>query len=133
MTNQVKSVMIVDDNKIDNFFNERVIKKNDASWIVIAKESPYDALDYLKAGEQIPDVIFLDVNMPGMSGWDFIEEYKKLAISHNDVLIVIFTCNHKDPDDETLELVKGISCHFSPKPLTIEILEQVQEKYSSLK
>ena len=63
--------MLVDDNPDDNFFHERVIKKNEYTNCVIKKESGYDALAYLTSkpkddAEQI-DIIFLDINMPGMN------------------------------------------------------------------
>ncbi|AWH85483.1 hypothetical protein HYN59_10295 [Flavobacterium album] len=130
MTNRVKCIMLVDDNKIDNFFHERVIKKCDAAETIIAKESAHDALEYLTACEAIPDIIFLDVNMPGMNGWDFLAEYKKLDLTH-ECLVVVMISDFNDPDDEALEATKGIFSDFRPKPLTKEILEEVIKKYSS--
>ncbi len=73
---------MIDDNSDDNFFHTRVIKKSDAADIVIAKQNGLDALNYLKSKKDSedthPDLIFLDINMPGMNGWEFMEEYNKL-------------------------------------------------------
>lgn len=123
-------MMLIDDNKIDIFFHNRVIRKNNCAVSVVARESAFEALDYLKSGETLPDIIFLDVNMPGMSGWEFIDEYKKLGIKHK-CLIVVMTADFDSPDDEALEAAKGIFADFRPKPLTKEMLEEILEKYHS--
>ncbi len=120
--------MLIDDNKIDNFFHERVVRKNDGAAVIIQKQSAPEALNHLKEGNTLPDIIFLDVNMPGMSGWEFIGEYKSLGIAHK-CLIVVMISDYNDPEDEALEAVKGVFYDFRPKPVTREILEEVLEKY----
>lgn len=70
MKKELKCIMLIDDDKSDNFFHEREIKKADLSTSVIIKDSAIDALDYLKAmnekNDLQPDLIFLDINMPKM-------------------------------------------------------------------
>ncbi|MGQ2983930.1 response regulator [Flavobacterium sp.] len=130
MNDPVSSIMLIDDNKTDNFFHERVILKNNASQSVVALGSAFEALEYLKVGERLPDIIFLDVNMPGMGGYEFIAEYKKLGLTIK-CLVVVMTGDYDDPKDEAIEAVKGIFHDFRPKPLTAEILDTVLEKYHS--
>jgi CheY-like chemotaxis protein len=73
MTKRMKYIMLVDDSPDDNFFHEREIKKANPENIVITKDSGQDALEYLQTEKVMhhphPDLIFLDINMPGMTGW----------------------------------------------------------------
>src|SRR5580693_8464796 len=90
-----KRVLLVDDNDIDNFINERIITSSFFSEKVEVKTSAQAALDFLKANasnaEVLPQVIFLDLNMPVMDGFAFLEEYKKLpdTIKGNCKIVVL--------------------------------------------
>ena len=125
--------MLVDDNPDDNFFHERVIRKSDAANIVIAKQTGMEALDYLKSkkdhNDTHPDLIFLDINMPRMNGWEFLEEYNKLDKRFHSHAIVVMLTTSGNPDDRMkAELLNGVS-EFKTKPLTREMLAEILEKY----
>jgi CheY-like chemotaxis protein len=132
MSAQINCIMLVDDNKIDNFFHERVIKKNNAANIILTKESGFEAIEHLKKGngEVQPNVIFLDVNMPGMNGWEFIEHYKSMESSLQNSMIVVMLSTSENPDDKALAKTHQILSDFKTKPLTKEMLDEVLEKYS---
>ena len=133
MKEQVNCIMLIDDNKIDNFFHERVIKKNNAAKTIIAKESGQEALEYLMSGdEQIqPDVIFLDINMPGMNGWEFLEHYKELDKKHQTAMVVVMLSTSENPDDQARASTHGILSDYKSKPLTKEMLEDILSAYKS--
>jgi len=124
--------MLVDDNKIDNFFHERVIRKNNAAKIILTKESGFDAIEYLRKGKEVvqPDVIFLDINMPGMNGWEFIEHYKSLHETLQNSMIVVMLSTSDNPDDRALAKTHQILSDFKTKPLTKEMLDEILLKYS---
>ncbi len=125
--------MLVDDDLNDIFFHERVIGKVDPTIIVIAKNSGPEALEYLKSKQdkenQHPCLIFLDINMPGMNGWDFLQEYNLLDNEVQRHKKIIMLTTSENPDD--LERANSLSVisDYIPKPLTKEILENIVEKY----
>lgn len=122
--------MLVDDNSIDNFFHERVIRKSEAASQIVTMASGKAAIAHLQGNGVQPGIIFLDVNMPGMNGWEFIDAYKKLD-PRQKCLIVVMTGDYEDPEDEALEAVKGVFHDFRPKPVTKEMLGELLEKYHS--
>jgi CheY-like chemotaxis protein len=123
--------MLIDDNPDDNFYHQRVIKKANAAEVVISKTSGKAALEYLKLKEdeayQHPDLIFLDINMPGMNGWEFLKEYEKLDKELQSHAIVIMLTTSENPDDrmQAINLVPD----FKTKPLTAEMLEEIINKH----
>ena len=125
--------MLVDDNPDDNFFHERVILKSNAANFVIAKQSGQEALEYLKNKhlhiDKHPDLIFTDINMPGMNGWEFLEEYKKLDKSLQGMAIVIMLTTSDNPEDKKRAIASNVSLDFKTKPLTKAMLEEIIDHY----
>ncbi|MDR6967941.1 CheY-like chemotaxis protein [Flavobacterium arsenatis] len=81
-----KKVFVVDDDKIYHFILKNLLSKNEISICPCFCENGLDALEILKekiSTNNIPDVIMLDINMPIMDGWQFLEEYKKLKADFN--------------------------------------------------
>lgn len=130
----LKCIMLVDDNKVDNFFHQRVIKKFSSDIEVISMESGQDALDYLTGGPSIfPDIIFLDINMPGMNGWEFIEHYNALDSGKQHSIIVVMLTTSGNPDEQLFAINNDAISELRTKPLTLAILEEVMEKLSFVK
>ena len=94
MMKKVHCIMLIDDNPDDNFFHERVIKKCGAADIVVTRETGKEALEYLMDEKQnggiAPDVIFLDINMPGMNGWALLDLLQQDAIL-SSIPVIVFS------------------------------------------
>jgi CheY-like chemotaxis protein len=133
MNNKLNCIMLVDDNHSDNFFHEREIKKSNPAINVIFKYSGIEALEYLKltatTDNILPDLIFLDINMPGMNGWEFLKEYHLLEKDIQSKVIVIMLTTSDNPDDEAKAKNWDFISDFITKPLTKEIMEDLVEKY----
>ena len=76
-------VMLVDDNETDNFISKRIIEITKFARNVIIKSSGKSALEYIGAHrnepDKLPDLIFLDINMPIVDGFVFLYEFEKFA------------------------------------------------------
>jgi CheY-like chemotaxis protein len=133
MNKTLKCIMLVDDNHSDNFYHEREIKKHNPAIIVINTNSGKEALDYLKSTINIknilPDLIFLDINMPGMNGWEFLHEYHLLSMDIQNNVTVIMLTTSDNPDDEAKAKNWDFISDFITKPLTRDIMEDLVEKY----
>jgi len=128
---KLKCIMLIDDNPHDNFFHERVIKKCNAAEVVVVKQSGKSALEYLRSNggdeQPHPTLIFLDVNMPGMNGWEFLEEYQHEPAIFKSTVIVVILSTSENPDDQAEALRRNAD--FITKPLTPETLEGVMTRY----
>ena len=128
--------MLVDDNEDDNFFHEREIKKVNLTTVIVAKNTGIEALEYLKLNKEKenhhPDLIFLDINMPGMNGWDFLEQYNLLDKEIESNAIIIMLTTSENPDDIIRIKSWSFVSDYIIKPLTKEIMEGVIKKYFTI-
>jgi CheY-like chemotaxis protein len=132
MSEKAISIMLVDDNPDDNFFHEREIKRNNPNNSVIKMNSGAKALDYLKSIENEgsrPDLILLDINMPGMNGWEFLEEYSRLEKEVKLRSIIIILTTSENPDDVARAKGWVSVSDYRSKPLTGEIMADIIGKY----
>ncbi len=132
---KLNCVLLIDDDEPTNFYNEMLIKQAGFAEKVVAVQSGLEALDYLKSKEDgehpRPDLIFLDINMPAMNGWEFLEEYKRLDKSQKGRIVVVMLTTSLNPDDKMRsEGIQEIT-DFMNKPLTKEMLKATLEKYFS--
>ena len=128
MIQRLKCVMLIDDNDDDNFYHERIIKRNNAAELVLVENSAEDALNHLKTQDvNIPDLIFLDINMPGMNGWEFIREYSKLDKGLQGRVVIVMLTTSENPDDKIT--AENIKIDFKTKPLSKEMLEEITRIY----
>jgi len=123
--------MVIDDDSTFLFIFRKQIEKFDDLEIVNESKNGLEAINYLKKAMNesgsSPDLIALDLNMPVMDGWDFLDEYGKLCengASKVPVCILSSTINQADFDRaNTYEAVKS----FFSKPLTSEQLKTMKK------
>jgi CheY-like chemotaxis protein len=99
---------------------------------VISKNTGSEALDYLRSikdESEHPDLILLDINMPGMNGWEFLEEYERLdKRSQGKIVIIMLTTSDNIDDLERAKKWSFVSDYIT-KPLTKETMKEISNKY----
>ncbi len=128
-----ENVLLIDDMELDNFINKKLLEINGFSKNIYVNTSATAALEFLKnlvtisrqESKMYPDVIFVDINMPMMDGFQFIKEFKRLFDPKiiDPKLIVLTSSIFQNDRQKTLEISENIV--FLNKPLTKEILEKL--------
>ena len=132
MEAKLRCVMLMDDNPDDNYFHQRVIGKYDRSLKVISMESASEAMAFLKSNPQReihPDLIFLDVNIPGMNGWEFLDAFNNLDAEIREKSVVVLLTTSEDQQISSRENPRKFLTDFKSKPLTVNILQDLKAKY----
>jgi CheY-like chemotaxis protein len=128
--NVIGKVMLVDDNDTDNFISRRIIEITKFADDVIVKNSGKGALDYLEeykdSNVDLPDIIFLDINMPIVDGFVFLYEYEKFGNTVKDKCRVIILSSSDNKRDIDKIVNNDYVIKFVTKPLTEKTLEEIQ-------
>ncbi|MBD5780114.1 response regulator [Pelagicoccus sp. NFK12] len=119
----IKSVVLVDDNPDDLFINSLVVKKSDLKLEAVQFSNPVSALGYL-AKESSPDprIVFLDINMPYLDGFAFLERYEQTCHRQNpnDLVVMLTTSMHSE--DRQRAEANALVKRYLRKPLTVRDL-----------
>lgn len=138
MNKKLNCVLLVDDDFATNFINKKIILKTNLTEYIQVALNGKEAIEYLcKQGKfestddneyPSPQLILLDINMPVMDGWEFIEEYKNLNLENKENIIVVMLSSSFNPADSAkAESIKEISA-FNQKPMNKEALLEIFEK-----
>lgn len=130
MENMLDLVLLVDDNDTDNFISKRIIEITRFAKKIEVKNSGKSALEYLEREqnnpENLPDIIFLDINMPIVDGFVFLFEFEMFPESlKNKCKIVILSSSDNKRDVEKI-VDNEYVIKFVTKPLTENILNDVK-------
>lgn len=133
MKRKLNCVLLIDDDEPTNFLNKMIIEETGQVEEVRVAQSAREALDYLsgigQADLPTPELIFLDINMPAMDGWEFLEKYDQLSPEQKAAIIVVMLTTSFNPEDEQkAERISYISSYRN-KPLTQEVLLGILEEH----
>lgn len=138
MNLKLNSVLLVDDDEATNFINRRIIEKAGITNHIEVAYNGKEAIDYLtcsgkyeKKGDQFPKpmLILMDINMPVMDGWEFLEVYSKLDNDKKSDKILVMLTTSFNPDDKTrAENILEIS-GFQSKPLDLVKVSNIMKTY----
>ncbi len=115
-------IWLVDDDPIANIINQKSISIHFPQSKIQVFQSPLDAFETLVSRADLrPNFILLDLNMPLMEGWEFLDGMGKKGI---DVPVVILTSSFYEEDEIRAQGYRQV-CHFMTKPINMEELKRV--------
>jgi CheY-like chemotaxis protein len=131
MKKKLNCILLIDDDDDDNYFHQIIINRMNITEHIEVVLNGEEALIFLKKEENQyhPDIIFLDINMPKMNGWEFMEAYKELRADQKAKVLVIMLTTSESPEDKKRVVLYPEIIGFNSKPLTQEMLIAILEKY----
>lgn len=124
----IDKVLCVDDDEISLFISKVLIQDSSFAAMVDTAISGHKALDYfseLSPEEAVPRVIFLDLNMPEMDGWEFLDLFEKSYANKFPDTSVVILSSSIDPKDQKKAQDYKIVSDFVSKPLTFDVLDRI--------
>lgn len=129
MDYKYKSVLLIDDSYIDNLISRKILENNYFAEKIVVIDSPQQAIGYLRncleSKQDTPEVIFLDIRMPEMNGFDFLKEINNIPGMSEQKIKIFVLSSSLDPTD-----LKRIEDHhlvtkFIGKPLSNQALDSI--------
>lgn len=117
-----KLCLLIDDNFIDNFVTRKILETSNFAEKIIVIQSATEAIAQLQDKTIEPDVIFLDIRMPMMDGFEFLKEYDRLQLGDQPVKIFMLSSS-LDPGDFRQSTQNKYITQFIHKPITRKVLE----------
>lgn len=122
---QTITVLIIDDDEDDRFFMEHVFKADSPYTQLYLAADGQQALDLLTSTQPLPDVILLDLNMPGLSGFEVLKHLKQSAF-YKSIPVIILTTSNADADQERAHQLGATE--FITKPTTYDGLSAIAQR-----
>ena len=138
MKNKINCILLIDDDEPTNFLSQMIIEEADCAEEVQVAYTGNEAIDYLtsrgtsslsQGSYPRPDLIFLDINMPAMNGWEFLQKYNTLEKEHKGNIVIIMLTTSLNPDDRLKSKEFPDVSGFENKPLTKEKLNTLLMKH----
>jgi CheY-like chemotaxis protein len=118
----INKILLVDDDAAANYLSKELLESLNAAKEIEIAENVLRALKIISQ-EDCPDIIFLDIKMPGLDGFDFLDKLKKLTLSKN-VKIVMLTSSLR-PEDKLRAFSYKAVVDYLEKPLTPEKVQMI--------
>lgn len=135
---KLKRILLIDDSEATNYMNQYFFEKLDACDRIDVATNGQEGLDYLMSikeenwDTEMPDLILLDIKMPVLDGFGFLEQYEKLPSDmRKSVITVLLTTSMSQSDRDRAKEYESVNS-FLNKPLTIGHVKTLLEKVSGL-
>jgi CheY-like chemotaxis protein len=136
MKQKLMCILFIDDDEPTNFLNKLLVEEMGCAEYVQVVTSGPEALEYLTGtgsfrnnGHPRPDLIFLDINMPGMDGWEFLQHYEKLPSNQKANIVMVMLTTSLNPDDEKAAQQNSVISGFENKPLQPAVIKKILNQF----
>ena len=128
-------LLFIDDDYPTNFYHHEIAKMAEIADEMFFFQKAIEGIHFLKElkdqGKAHPEIIFLDINMPEINGWEFIEMYKEeIGKPGSEIFILTTSMN---PDDEAKAASNEWISRFMNKPLSVDIFNELREEFLRIK
>ena len=128
-------ILLIDDDETTNYVNKRLLTRLNVAKEILVMHNGQEAIQYLQDaaagnGKKNPDLIFLDIKMPVMDGFSFLEAYEENNLgSSNQVIILMLTSSASFYDLERLKNFNKVKRHISKALTDADVREILQEYF----
>lgn len=133
MAQRYNTIMLIDDNEIDNLINQKMLEAAQLGQRILTHSGARAAIESLKNLEKlstesaslIPDIIFLDIDMPLMDGFQFLEEFEKMPERVRDHVKIVMLTSSLNPQDLSKAKKSQYVRKYINKPLSLDVLSKL--------
>jgi CheY-like chemotaxis protein len=126
-----KNILLVDDDSIANFLIEKIVQSTGLARNIFKALNGKEALDffesYLNGSLPIPEVVLLDLNMPIMNGFEFLQAFNQLEFEDKKNILIILVTSSNNPSDIERARTLGIK-YYLTKPISAETIKGIMHK-----
>ncbi len=124
-------VWVIDDSTIDNYITEQVLKKSglalETSCFTEARMALISLNSLIADNKALPEVIFLDISMPVMNGFDFLDAFEKNDFTNLKQPAIVMLSSSTNQEDITRALSNNLVTNYISKPLTIDLINSMSD------
>jgi len=128
-----KKVLLIDEDATNNLIFKKLANSTKLSDDLITCISALDGLEYLsdclKSGNALPEIIFLDIKMPIMNGWEFLDEFQKLKTKFDSPIKIFILSTSNNPNDFDKAQKYDDVQKYLVKPLSIKTLKEIGSEF----
>ncbi len=118
--------LLIDDSKPVSYFNKVVLERSNKFSSIELAGNGLEAVSILDSG-YTADVIFLDINMPVMNGWQFLEHYQQRVLNQTPIILLLATMPRQAEQDKlaSYPFVKGVKKKMLSQEMLVEIIDHM--------